>query len=64
MLARHQAIDAVTDVEARTAFRDRLLDLTLQISEIDGGFIDSHELGKTYGTAMALLVLAGTRRNP
>jgi hypothetical protein len=29
----------------------------LAIPEIDGSFIDSHELGKCYGTAMALLTL-------
>ena len=26
--------------------------------EIDGCFVDSHELGKSYGTAMGLLCLA------
>jgi len=34
-----------------------LLDLVTGFPEIDGSFIDSHELGKSYGTAMALLVL-------
>ena len=29
----------------------------LAIPEIDGSFVDSHELGKSYGTAMALLCL-------
>ncbi len=33
----------------------------LAIPEIDGSFIDSHELGKSYGTAMALLVLKRTQ---
>lgn len=33
----------------------------MSIQEWDGSFIDSHELGKSYGTAMALLVV---RRNP
>ena len=28
-----------------------------ELPEIDGSFIDSHELGKSYGTAMALLSL-------
>ncbi|MFQ5504943.1 MAG: hypothetical protein ACE5F1_09140 [Planctomycetota bacterium] len=35
-----------------------LLDMVTRIQEIDGSFVDSHELGKSYGTAMALLVLA------
>ena len=29
----------------------------LAIPELDGSFIDSHELGKSYGTAMRLLTL-------
>ena len=33
----------------------------LSIPEFDGSFIDSHELGKSYGTAMALLVLKRSR---
>jgi hypothetical protein len=33
----------------------------LSIPEFDGSFIDSHELGKSYGTAMALLVLRRCR---
>jgi hypothetical protein len=33
----------------------------LSIPEFDGSFIDSHELGKSYGTAMALLVLKRAR---
>lgn len=34
----------------------------LSVPEIDGSFIDSHELGKCYGTAMALLVLRNCQR--
>ncbi|MEZ5989324.1 MAG: hypothetical protein R3F30_09415 [Planctomycetota bacterium] len=47
------------------ALRERvgtaLSKLVLSIPEIDGSFVDSHELGKSYGTAMALLVLANLR---
>jgi len=32
-------------------------DVVLQTSEIDGCWVDSHELGRVYGTAMALLTL-------
>lgn len=37
--------------------RKRLREQILRIPEIDGSFVDSHELGKCYGTAMALLIL-------
>ena len=32
-------------------------EIVLAIPEIDGCWVDSHELGRTYGTAMALLTL-------
>jgi len=32
-------------------------DIVLQIPEIDGCWVDSHELGRVYGTSMALLTL-------
>jgi hypothetical protein len=32
-------------------------EIVLSIAEIDGGWVDSHELGRTYGTSMALLTL-------
>lgn len=41
----------------REKFEQRMLDLVTSFPEIDGSFVDSHELGKGYGTAMALLVL-------
>ncbi len=43
---------------AGTPGRRRLRELVCSIAEIDGCFVDSHELGRTYGTAMALLCLA------
>ena len=33
----------------------------LSLPEMDGSFVDSHELGKSYGTAMALLILNRVR---
>jgi len=39
------------------AFRAQML----SVPEFDGSFIDSHELGKAYGTAFALLILNRTR---
>jgi hypothetical protein len=35
----------------------RFVELLQRIPELDGSFVDSHELGRSYGTAMALLVL-------
>ena len=43
--------------EDRDAFRRQLRDIVLRIHEVDGGWIDSHELGKSYGTAMGLITL-------
>jgi uncharacterized protein YfaS (alpha-2-macroglobulin family) len=36
---------------------ERQRDIVLQIPEIDGCWVDSHELGRVYGTSMALLTL-------
>ena len=38
--------------------------LILSLPETDGSFVDSHELGKSYGTAMALLILRRTADEP
>ena len=35
----------------------RLLTLLQRVPEMDGSFVDSHEIGRSYGTAMALLTL-------
>ncbi len=48
--------------EAIHLLRDRksaksMVQRVLSIAEIDGAWVDSHELGRPYGTAMALLVL-------
>lgn len=42
--------------------RARFLALLQQIPELDGSFLDSHELGRSYGTAMALLTLRNAAR--
>jgi hypothetical protein len=39
----------------------RFREMLIQIPEIDGSFLDSHELGKSYGSAVALLMLARSR---
>lgn len=43
--------------EERAAHWTKFTALLQQIPEFDGSFLDSHELGRSYGTAMALLVL-------
>lgn len=35
----------------------KFLETIMRLQEMDGSFLDSHELGKSYGTAMALLAL-------
>lgn len=47
--------------ETRASTLRRLRERTLRIPEWDGSFVDSHEIGKSYGTAMALLLLSRTR---
>ncbi|MBL9078821.1 MAG: hypothetical protein JNL08_15050 [Planctomycetes bacterium] len=39
----------------------RFVEVLQRIPEFDGSFVDSHELGRSYGTAMALLVLKNAR---
>ncbi|MCB1282123.1 MAG: hypothetical protein KDB18_11445, partial [Salinibacterium sp.] len=41
----------------KSAWQQQLRDIVFQIRQADGGFLDSHELGKSYGTAMGLHVL-------
>jgi len=57
MYGRTEAIKKVEAVDARESYRKRMLKLVLDLPEMDGGFVDSHELGKTYGTAMGLICL-------
>jgi hypothetical protein len=52
-----EAARAAGDADSLRRLRDRIP----PIAEIDGGFVDSHELGKSYATASALLILAGSR---
>lgn len=57
MHARSEAIAAVGDLAKRKQFAQRQLDLILKLPELDGCFVDSHELGRCYGTASAMLCL-------
>lgn len=57
MLARSEATMRLSAGEKRTALVAQQRALVLELPEIDGAFVDSHELGRAYGTAMALLCL-------
>ncbi|MCA8958769.1 MAG: hypothetical protein KDC87_22015, partial [Planctomycetes bacterium] len=62
MLGRARAITALSDGPLRTELAGRMRKTIVEeLPEIDGCFVDSHELGRTYGTAMALLSLAVLR---
>ncbi len=56
-----EAARALTDPALRKEHLARFRAQVMSIPEWDGSFLDSHELGKSYGTAMALLVLHRTR---
>lgn len=57
MLTRSHAIAAVADAGVRKSFIEKQRALIFGLPEFDGRFLDSHELGKPYGTAMALVIL-------
>jgi len=58
MQARCEAIHLIADATTREKFSQVQLKLLLALPELDGCFVDSHELGRCYGTAMALLCLS------
>jgi len=62
MYGRSRAIRHLPPGAVRAAMIDQQRQLILALPEIDGAFVDSHELGRTYGTAMALLSLAELAR--
>ncbi len=57
MRARSEAIAQIKDDALRTDFFAQQRKLVMNLPEFDGCFVDSHELGRCYGTAMALLCL-------
>lgn len=65
MLGRAEAIAELKDHTQRKSFAAAQHKLLMALPEFDGCFVDSHELGRCYGTAMALLcfeVLARARQ--
>lgn len=51
------AIKNLSNGRMRAKYSFRLLDIMLKNQEIDGSFVDSPNVGKSYGTGMALLIL-------
>ena len=58
MQARSEAISLIADQDERLQLATKQRELILNLPEIDGCFVDSHELGRCYGTAMALMSLS------
>ncbi|MGI9458190.1 MAG: hypothetical protein ACR2NU_16620, partial [Aeoliella sp.] len=58
MRGRSEAIKHIEDKAVRESLKAAHKQLILALPELDGCFVDSHELGRVYGTAMALLSLA------
>lgn len=58
MLGRAEATMQLAPGAQRELWRAQQKKLILDLPEFDGCFVDSHELGRCYGTAMALLCLA------
>ena len=61
MHGRSEAIAALPEGDLKNELRDMQRELLLSLAEFDGCFVDSHELGRPYGTAMALLCFAALR---
>ncbi len=57
MRGRAELISRIADAPTRRRLATAHRDLILKLPEIDGCFVDSHELGRCYGTSMALLSL-------
>ena len=58
MRSRAEALTFMADRDKQATLAQQHRDLVLALPELDGCFVDSHELGRCYGTAMALLTLA------
>ena len=58
LLARTEAIAALPKGAARKASASQQHEQIMNLPEFDGAFMDSHEIGRCYGTGMALWCLA------
>ena len=61
MHGRTMALRQLAEGATRQEMEERQREIILAIPEFDGCFVDSHELGRVYGTAMALWCLARLR---
>ena len=61
---RSKAVQGLENADLRTRYQQEIRNLVMQLPEIDGCFVDSHEIGRCYGTAMALLTLANSAPSP
>jgi tetratricopeptide (TPR) repeat protein len=52
---------SLLDAKSRDRHYRRFLEELVKLPEIDGSFVDSHELGKSYATATALLCLRAVK---
>ncbi len=57
MRSRAEALSYMNPGPQRDSFVQQHRQLVLALPELDGCFVDSHELGRVYGTAMALQTL-------
>ncbi len=57
MRGRSEAISKITNKSLRQKYERQQQEIIMSLPELDGCFVDSHELGRCYGTAMALLCL-------
>ena len=62
MQARSETILKVADRDQRTHLAGEQRKIIMAVPELDGCFVDSHEIGRCYGTAMALLCLTDCER--
>lgn len=58
MRSRSEAIGNIKDETLKAKYKAQQKAIIMSLPEIDGCFIDSHELGRVYGTSMALLSLS------
>ena len=58
MRSRSEVISLINDDAIKADAKAKQKAIIMALPEIDGCFVDSHELGRVYGTAMALLSLA------
>jgi len=61
MQSRTEAIAAMEEPVLRKRMMLQQLEIIMRLPELDGCFVDSHELGRCYGTAMALMCLKQIR---